>query len=518
MAKVNLDALISREDFEVNENEISSQPIQTVQIRDFEQGTFFYHGLRKPDFQRETSEWDSQKILDLITSFLDGDLIPAIILWNSGRYVFTIDGAHRLSALISWVNDDYGDGLISKPFFEHSIEKEQASTAEVTRKLVNSQIGSYQEYKTAIQNQSQADPKILKRAQRLASLALQLQWVKGDAAKAEESFFKINQKASPIDETELKLLKSRNKSNALTARAIIRSGKGHKYWSKFIEEKQKEIEDLAKDINEILFEPQLRTPIKTLDLPIAGKKHTAQTLSLVFDLVNLVNDVKESAKEPTNNEADKDGDKTIKFLENTRRIAYRISGNHPSSLGLHPIVYFYNFNGRYQPTAFLAIVEFMKDLEKKKKFDKLTNNRAKFEDFLLKHKYFINQITYKLGSGLRGYKRAKEYFDILLDELDNEMSEEQILTKLISNKAFSFLKLEINPAFDVATKDFSSNTKSYAFIKEALQSPLKCKICGGLIHSNSISIDHINRKEDGGLGHTENAQLSHPYCNSTHKN
>lgn len=513
MIKVNLDALISREDFEVNENEIPSQPIQTIQIRDFEQGTFFYHGLRKPDFQRETSEWDSQKILELITSFLDGDLIPAIILWNSGRYVFTIDGAHRLSALIAWVNDDFGDGLISKPFFEHSIEKEQSSIAEATRKLINSQIGSYQEYKTAIQNQNQADPKILKRAQRLASLALQLQWVKGDAAKAEESFFKINQKASPIDDTELKLLKSRNKANALAARAIIRSGKGHKYWSKFTEEKQKEIQNLAKDINDILFEPQLKTPIKTLDLPIAGKKHTAQTLSLIFDLVNIVNDVKES----TNNEADKDGDKTIKYLENTRKIVNRISGNHPSSLGLHPIVYFYNFNGRYQPTSFLAIVEFIKDLERKKKFDKLIKNRSKFEGFLLKHKYFLNQITYKLGSGLRGYKRAKDYFDLLLDELDTEISEDEIINKLTSTKAFSFFKLEINPTYDITAKDFSSNTKSFTFIKEALQNPIKCKICGGLIHSNSISIDHITRKEDGGLGRGENAQLTHPYCNTTFK-
>jgi len=44
-------------------------------------------------------------------------LIPAIILWNSGRYIFTIDGAHRLSALIAWVLDDYGDGIISQTFF-----------------------------------------------------------------------------------------------------------------------------------------------------------------------------------------------------------------------------------------------------------------------------------------------------------------------------------------------------------------------------------------------------------------
>ncbi len=35
---------------------------------------------------------------------------------------------------------------------------------------------------------------------------------------------------------------------------------------------------------------------------------------------------------------------------------------------------------------------------------------------------------------------------------------------------------------------------------------------------SSISIDHINRKADGGSGSSDNAQLTHPYCNSTIKN
>lgn len=38
-----------------------------------------------------------------------------------------------------------------------------------------------------------------------------------------------------------------------------------------------------------------------------------------------------------------------------------------------------------------------------------------------------------------------------------------------------------------------------AFIKEALKNTPKCAICGGLLHKSSISIDHINRKDDGGL-------------------
>ena len=67
-------------------------------------------------------------------------------------------------------------------------------------------------------------------------------------------------------------------------------------------------------------------------------------------------------------------------------------------------------------------------------------------------------------------------------------------------------------------KEFSSGTKSATFLNEAIDKALKCKICKGLIHVNSISTDHKIRKEDGGKGNPENAQLTHLFCNSTLKN
>jgi len=43
------------------------------------------------------------------------DLIPAIILWRAtGSYIFAIDGSDRMSALDACVNNDFGDGCISK--------------------------------------------------------------------------------------------------------------------------------------------------------------------------------------------------------------------------------------------------------------------------------------------------------------------------------------------------------------------------------------------------------------------
>ncbi len=93
----------------------------------------------------------------------------------------------------------------------------------------------------------------------------------GEAEKAESSFFKINQQASPIDDTELDMIKARRKPNALAARAFIRAGTGHKYWSAFDESVQLDIEKLAKEVYDLIFKPDLDSQIKTSDLPVAGR-------------------------------------------------------------------------------------------------------------------------------------------------------------------------------------------------------------------------------------------------------
>jgi Protein of unknown function DUF262 len=274
MAKVSLDALIPREAFEVQgqQGQNTGRNITHLSIRDLEKTSFFFSAVRKPDFQRETNEWDAQKICDLIESFLDGDLIPAVILWRSASsYTFVIDGSHRLSALAAWINDDYGDGEISKEFYDWNIPEEQLDAAQVARKLIEKQVGSFKDYQLSITRPDKVKTEIVSRAKSLGTLAIQVQWVEGDASKAEASFFKINQQAARIDPTELRLLKARKKSNGVAARAIIRSGKGHKYWSGFSEEKQENIQEVAKEINDILFNPNFKNPVKTLDLPIGGK-------------------------------------------------------------------------------------------------------------------------------------------------------------------------------------------------------------------------------------------------------
>ncbi len=511
--QINLDALIPREDFEVEEIGGSSSAAATLQIRNLEQNDFFYSVVRKPDFQRETSDWSPPKICGFIQSFLDGDLIPALILWQAGNHIFVIDGAHRLSALIAWVHDDYGDGITSKKFFDGVISEEQLAAADHTRKLVKKQIGSYEDHQFAVTHPEKSKLEVVERAKRLGRLAIQLQWVQGDATKAEASFFKINQQATPIDATELRLLKSRKLPNALAARAIVRSGTGHKYWSSFEQSRRVEIEALAKGVNELLFSPSFKTPIKTLDLPVAGKGYSAQTLPLVFEYVNLVNGIK--ADNPPVEDAT--GEATHAMLKTCKKIVDRISGLHASSLGLHPVVYFYSTTGRYQPTAFFAVVVMIDEFEKANRFNDFISVRKKFEEFLLTHKLLVNQVTVKYGSGLKGYARLKQLFVFLIDQLLARKTDEEIIKHMAVSPEFSFLQPSEKEQIGYG-RDFNGDAKSAVFLKDALKEPLRCGICGGLIHKNAISIDHITRRADGGLGTADNGQLTHPYCNTTVKN
>src|SRR3989344_5950659 len=125
MAKINLDALIHREDFEIAGTTNSGGKKTSISVVDLAPDAFFFSSLRKPDFQRETNEWDGKKIADFLESFLDCDLIPAIILWQSpSPNIFIIDGSHRISALKAWIDDDYGDGKTSKLFYDSAIPED----------------------------------------------------------------------------------------------------------------------------------------------------------------------------------------------------------------------------------------------------------------------------------------------------------------------------------------------------------------------------------------------------------
>jgi hypothetical protein len=517
MAKLlNLDAMIPREDFEVDkEGSASSQRVgKELKLAELEAAGITYNSLRKPDFQRETAGWDSAKVVDFIKSFVDGDLIPSIIMWRSPKTgnLFVIDGAHRLSALIAWIHDDYGDTLMSRPFFQNMIEPAQQKAADEARLRIATELGTYDTLKKYALKPDAAPNEIsLRRGRNMGSFTIDLQWVEGDAETAENSFYKINQSAARIEETELALIKARRKPNAIAARALIRAGTGHKYWSSFKVETKAGIEKTAKGVYDNLFLPVLEYPIKTLDLPAADRGYTADSVAMIFDLVNFLNGANEAALHD-----DTTGDATLKLLKKVEEAASRVFGPDPGSLGLHPGVYCYGATGRFQSTAFLAAIGFVQELERKKAFPKFTKNRKSFEEFLLRYRYFVNQINRNYSRAGVALRPVVKMYEIALDGVSKKFSDEKIIEMIKSESSLNTVKVATDEDRKYG-RNFTKETKNAVFLREALAKELTCGICEARLHFKAISHDHKTRKAAGGSGSPDNAQLTHPYCNTGYK-
>lgn len=521
---VNLDALLPRENFDVDAPAVPLNRDNTISLANL-RDNFFAGSLRKPDFQRETSQWSPTKVVDLIRSFLDADLIPAVILWQSGPFVFVIDGAHRLSALFAWIYDDYGDKKRSLEYFDNRIPEDQLRVAERTRKMVNKQIGSFDSYSAALSKSKEDVSAIMRdRLAKMSTHSLTAQWVlSNDPKVAEASFFKINQAASPIDPTESRILKARESANALAARAITRAGGGHKYWRNFQPEVRQEIEVAGKALYRALYEPPMDEGyLKSLDVPVAGRGYNQ--LPFVFDLVNIANNQKvtdSTAKVPIKETlpSDEDGSETVSYLRNVSDLVSRITGDGAASLGLHPLVYFYNRSGTFQPSAFFAAAKMLEKLELQGRLQEFVHLRGGLEDFLISYREGMSNIVHRRGSGSRSLPALQGYFEIVLDGVAKNLPQEGIVELFRRMPDWEFVTERRGAHRDLVSQPgaaFSRRTKSAAIV-EGLQTARRCAICNGFLHRNSLHIDHAIERRVGGTGEFGNAQPAHPYCDSTYK-
>lgn len=515
---VNLDAMIEREDFAAAGADTSDVgSIGTISVRDFTVGGLIGPALRKPDFQRETNHWAPDQVVSLLECFVNNDLIPSVILWKSSSYLFVIDGGHRLSVLRAWVQDDYGDGHISQKYFGYEISGEQRKTAARTRALVNQSVRPWKHYEAAIADNT-IDIVERTKVTSVVSRALPIQWVHGNADKAESSFFMINTKGTPLDDLEESLLKSRRKAPSIAARAIIRAGKGHRYWSRFQPVVAAEIEQLAQRLHSVLFDPELKRPVKTLDLPLGGPKGVRTALANLIDLLMYVERGQAGAVPKLEDGTDDgDGAATVDLLRRTVRLANRISGDDKGSLGLHPAVYFYGPTGRHSGPMFMGTVSlFAKKLANNDDtfFKKFSKVRRQLEQLLVENKDLIATLLQKNISP----RRVSTYAD-LLDHLVQDLCESKKIDEADLVRICGLEGKILVGTITKTSKDFSDDTKSEAFISTALKSALRCSICDGYLDpEKSISYDHVTRKQDGGLGVAENCGLSHPYCNQSVKN
>ena len=517
---VNLDALIRRADLAAPGEQADDTTSLTVV--GLEARGWLYPAVRKPDFQRETASWSPEQVADLVTTFAHRDLIPAVILWRAGQHVFVIDGAHRLSALVAWVHDDYGDGEASRRFFQNVIPEEQKRAAQRARQLIKDAVGSYQDHKLAIEYPYNSDPEIAQRAQRIGWQEIPAQWIRNaDHDKAEKAFFRINQGGTKIDKVEERILAARRSATALASRAILRGGTGHNYWNQFPDDVREQIEALGRDVHQLLFEPQLSLPVKTLDLPLAGQGYGAHVLPFVFDLVNVANGIAtDSSRKGASKDrfqTDEDGTSTITYLRAVREQVRRLCSSHASSIGLHPALYFYSRNGVFQPAALLGFLSLIRSWDTND-FIKFCSIRSKFEQFLMAHSGITDAIR-DLGSGARSRPRVVLLHQTIISELTAGRSVEEVERTVAGMPEFNFLDIPLpEVSLSRTEKSFSRGVKGAAFLREAIPSAPKCPTCGGFMHRNAMQAGHRTAKREGGSGALANAMMQHPFCNSTVEN
>ncbi|WP_404925132.1 HNH endonuclease signature motif containing protein [Mesorhizobium sp. ORM16] len=303
---------------------------------------------------------------------------------------------------------------------------------------------------------------------------------------------------------------------------MTRAGTGHQYWSPFGPEKQERTKELGKAVYQALYEPPIdEGPVRTLDLPVAGKGYNA--LPFVFDLVNQVNrvsvpDGKRKSEPGLPDETD--GAETIKYLESTSKLVERITGDTPGSFGLHPVVYFYSRTGAFQPSAFFAASRFIEMIIFGGKVREYLAARAPFELFLLNHKEHVSLTVHKFGAGERSVPQLVLYFQTVMAKFQNGKSDADILAKFAEDPNFQYLLPAKPPLLRGSSEDsekktgFNRGTKSATFIGAAIAGAPKCGLCGAMVHKNSMHIDHKQRVREGGGNEFTNAQITHPICDS----
>jgi Protein of unknown function DUF262 len=506
--RVNLDAMIRREDFA---REIRDAPapatIRELNLSQLLPSSAIRRQLRKPEFQRETNHWTPDQVLKFLTSFVDGDVIPSIILWRSTNFIFVIDGAHRLSALCAWISNDYGDETISKGFYSDEISTEQEKIAERTRRMVERSIGRYESLDRLV-GQTATDI-AGKRAGAMNTRPIFLQTVVGNAKVAEDSFFAINSQGTPLDDTEEYLIRNRYKPVAIGARAIVRAGFGHSYWSSFNQKNQSEVVSLAGNLHRIIFEPEVTTPLKTLDLPLGGSASPVDALAVLIDFLIVADSKSKTAGtlvDPSAYDDDETGDATIEILKGGLRIANRITGNSSESLGLHPAVYFSNDKGKHSRFLFLGMCALIEEKLRNNDggwFKKFTLSRKTVEQFLLTNKSVIGIVLQNLSKRTR-IPKMREMFRYLVEEgaEGRKPDTAAVFTHIgLSGKIYDLTAMPRAVAF-------SDDTKSQIYYRQQIERAQSCPICSGLLDTGkSVSYDHIIPVRDGGLGVAENGQM-----------
>ena len=177
--------------------------------------------------------------------------------------------------------------------------------------------------------------------------------------------------------------------------------------------------------------------------------------------------------------------------------------------------------GKHKIGSYYGMLQFVKYLVEHKNLECFIKVRGKFEQFIYRYSFLVQQIIRKYRQSKKSYSHLKDYFFSIMMILNEnpQYSVEDVANKLKQEESFKFLQTEIVDNEEVAVKsNFSRGRRQQIKIQTFVATLPKCPICGGYLNNRSISVDHIKRKADGGTNSVNNGQITHLYCNTTYKN
>lgn len=432
--KCNLEHLIPRRNIEASDNNqllLQSDRRSGFNLTELEKGQFFYDQLRKPIFQRDTNQWTVERLEKLIITFLDDGLIPAIILWeNPEGEIYVIDGSHRISSLIAWVNSDYGKENQLSDSNHNAIEE-----------YINDKIGSYNSIKIS------KDEKYKQVKQVIAKRSIAVQWVTGNYDKVKESFIRINEQGVIISEDEKELIENDNLDTSKLSRAILSHGLG---------QISKDQSEKSKEMFNRLFIPYFSFQLR--NFPLAGSLNEDFVISRIYNFVKIIDN----------------GEKLgIKELEEKALNVLRFIQD---DLNINQQVYFYGATQKFKTNSFYGFIRFMILLnEDQILLRKFVENRGDFEDYLVEHERHVQEIARKKRQAKKAYDEVADYYKAVLEACSNND---------FDNIQVRFPYLDFRQNKHVSTKGQNILRK----YEENIARISRCIKCGGFIDGREDEI------------------------------
>jgi len=377
--KCNLEHLIPRAHIDgttVHQGSSQSDRRSNFTLNELEGGQFFYQQLKKPIFQRDTNQWTVERVEKLITTFLEDGLIPAVILWEDVEgNTYIIDGAHRISSLIAWVNSDYGR--------QNELND---SNHQVIEEYINKKIASYSDIK------SSTDPKYKKMKQIIAKRSVAVQWVTGDYDKVKESFIRINEQGVVISVDEKELIENDQMPASQLSRAILGHGLG-------------QVSNNGNEATKLLYD-RFFTPFLSHQLnnyPLCGALNEDFVISKVYNAVKII-----------------DNGENLEFDSLEKKVT-EVLGLIQDGLDVSQKAYFYGATKRFKTNSFYGFMRFAVELkERPQLLQSFIKNRMKFEEFLVNHERHIQTIARKMRQAKRAYEIVSTYYESLLNACEND--------------------------------------------------------------------------------------------------